>query len=513
MITPPDPSPGSMEELTLDSWDLCREFVEALLSDAQAVAAREHPGQPVREVDWPRIWQAGDGASSDERAIGRIVRVAAEIAREISGEMTEVVGPPLGRHAAPPTEEVARPDPALARPTAVVAAPVIAAAPQVGTVERRLDAETAMAPTTAAQTLDLDTVTVDDPDAAATTVLEPIVVPVVEPITEQVPLVDSALVPPEPEDEADGATQADAARSRRAARRSGWITAYTWMSAIGAIILLFVAWQLWGTSISQHHAQDQLKSQFDAAVQAHHPTAAKGKANGSASALIPAGENLPNPPDGTVIAHLQIPAIGLDEYVVSGSNASDLSKGPGHYVGTAMPGQAGNVAIAGHRTTNGAPFNRIGQLTLGDRVFLTTLTGEHLTYVVSAAPVSVSPRDVSVLNYFGDNRVTLTTCTPEFSAAQRLIVVGQLKEPAGTPKAPAKDVTYHVANSANASWNWSLLPTVGVEACLLLLLGLSYRRFGYWFEKTSKWIVLVPLWAAGLYLLFDTLTKFLPASL
>jgi sortase A len=177
-----------------------------------------------------------------------------------------------------------------------------------------------------------------------------------------------------------------------------------------------------------------------------------------------------------------------------------------------MPGQAGNVAIAGHRTTNGAPFNRIGQLTPGDKVLLTTLTGEHLTYVVSAAPVSVSPRDVSVLNYFGDDRITLTTCTPEFSAAQRLIVVGQLRGSVAAP-APAKDVTYDVANSANASWNWSLLPTVGIEICLLLLLGLSYRRFNDWFGHMSRWIVLVPLWVAGLYLLFDSLTKFLPASL
>jgi hypothetical protein len=58
-----------------------------------------------------------------------------------------------------------------------------------------------------------------------------------------------------------------------------------------------------------------------------------------------------------------------------------------------------------------------------------------------------------------------------------------------------------------------LLPAVGVEVCLLLLLALSYRRFGLWFEATGKWLILVPLWAAGLYLLFGTLTDFLPAAL
>jgi sortase A len=496
---------GSAEDLTLDSWDLCRAFVEDLLSDARAAAAQQHPGRPVPEVDWPQIWQAGDGASSDERAIGRIVRAAAEVADRIAGGTAEPIRPPARTHGVLPTEDATEQAHASTRPAASVA-PVIAAAPLITTGEVPVVAEPEPPVTTA--TLAGETASVDQPDVAATTV----VAPVVEPATVQVPLVE-----PEPaqlsEPQVEVAEAEAPAKRRRArvggAHRSGWITVYTWMCTLGAIILLFVAWQLWGTSISQHHAQDQLKSQFDAAVKAHHPP----KATKSGPALIPAGKNLPNPPDGTVIAHLQIPAIGLDEYVVSGSNASDLSKGPGHYVGTAMPGQAGNVAIAGHRTTNGAPFNRIGQLTPGDRILLTTLTGEHLTYVVSAAPVSVSPRDVSVLNYFGDNRVTLTTCTPEFSAAQRLIVVGQLKEPAGAPVAPAKDITYHVANSANASWNWSLLPTVGVEVCLLLLLGLSYRRFDYWFEKTGKWIVLVPLWIAGLYLLFDTLTKFLPASL
>jgi hypothetical protein len=57
-----------------------------------------------------------------------------------------------------------------------------------------------------------------------------------------------------------------------------------------------------------------------------------------------------------------------------------------------------------------------------------------------------------------------------------------------------------------------LLPVVGVEISLLLLLGLSYRRFGLWYGNSAKWFILVPMWAAGLYLLFDSLTTFLPSS-
>ena len=212
------------------------------------------------------------------------------------------------------------------------------------------------------------------------------------------------------------------------------------------------------------------------------------------------------------MAEIQIPAIGVDQYVVEGTSESDLSKGPGHYIGTAMPGQAGNVAIAGHRTTNGAPFNELGHLVSGDRILLTTTSDQHLTYVVSGAPQVVSPRNVSVLNYFGDNRVTLTTCNPEFSSSQRLVVVGQLKEPLAGPTVDAKHVAYHVTDSSTASWNWSLLPALGVVVCLLLLLALSRRQFSIWFKGFAMWVVLVPLWAAGLYLLFDTLTRFLPPS-
>lgn len=230
--------------------------------------------------------------------------------------------------------------------------------------------------------------------------------------------------------------------------------------------------------------------------------------------MIAADKVVPAAPEGTVVAHLQIPAIDLGEYVVSGTAEGDLAKGPGHYVGTAEPGQAGNVAIAGHRTTNGAPFNRIGQLAIGDSIYLTTTSGERLTYVVSQAPYPVSPTDVEVLDNFGDNRITLTTCNPEYSSAQRLIVIGELKQPSppAVTKTKAKPHPYHIANAQTASWDWSLLPVVVIESGVLVLLGLSFRRISRWYGRAGRWIVIAPLWVAGLYLLFQTLTNFLPAT-
>ncbi len=83
------------------------------------------------------------------------------------------------------------------------------------------------------------------------------------------------------------------------------------------------------------------------------------------------------PSNGSAIGRIRIPKIGVDKFVVEGAGVSDLRKGPGHYSSTPLPGQPGNVSIAGHRTTYGAPFNRIDELSPGDKIIIDTLTGSH----------------------------------------------------------------------------------------------------------------------------------------
>ena len=222
-----------------------------------------------------------------------------------------------------------------------------------------------------------------------------------------------------------------AAEERRARRHAVLISVSTWVRNIGALLILFAAWQLWGTAIAQHNSQDALKKQFAAKVHATPHV-------GSKFTLVPASVNLPNPPSGAPMAIIQIPKIGVDQIVVSGTDESDLALGPGHYVGTALPGQAGNVAIAGHRTTHGAPFNRLAELAPGDPIYLTDQAGQRLTYKVAFTPFPVSPSNTSVLNYFGDNRLTLTTCNPEFSARQRLIVVAGFVSGPGSHVGPSR---------------------------------------------------------------------------
>ena len=459
------------------------------MAEARA-AARDRPEREVPEVDWASIWMAGDGAPSDEAAIGRIVRTASEVARKIargSGAASPRPAPGDGVAGIAPREapaRTARPmvgdPPTGSEPVTAEPEPVIAVGSVAALVEpARTGAE------------------------AATVGTEPLT-PWIEPHVAQ-PAPEEPATPPAGTKVAGVARRARRATKRVTVSHAAWVTVFTWIRNIGAIMLLFVAWQLWGTAISQHEAQSRLQSEFEASVRAHHAD------KGSATSLIPATTFVHSGGDGSVLAELQIPKIGVNQYVVEGTSEADLSKGPGHYSGTAMPGQAGNVAIAGHRTTHGAPFNRLGQLAPGDRIIVTTTFGQSWTYIVSAAPVAVSPRDVAVLNYFGDNRITLTTCTPEFSATQRLIVVGALQQAAGAPK-EAGHVSYHVVNPGTASWDWSLLPVVGIEASLLVLLGLTYRRFRVWLGSIGMWLVLVPLWAAGLYLLFTTLTTFLPST-
>lgn len=171
------------------------------------------------------------------------------------------------------------------------------------------------------------------------------------------------------------------------------------------------------------------------------------------------------------------------------------------------------MAIAGHRTTHGAPFNRLAELAVGDPIFLTTTWGEQLKYVVSQTPYPVAPSDVSVLGYFGDNRLTLTTCNPEFSAAQRLIVVAKLDEPVTPSSAkPVAPHPYQLATQPDPGWDWGELPAVAGVGLALIALGLLNRRLAKVYGRAGRWLILAPVWVAGLYLLFQVLTTFLPAS-
>ncbi len=153
---------------------------------------------------------------------------------------------------------------------------------------------------------------------------------------------------------------------------------------------------------------------------------------------------------GEAFAQLYIPTFGSDYHfaIIEGTNEDDLLRGPGRYVDSQMPGEMGNFAVAGHRVGKGAPFNDLGKLETCDDIVVETQT-ERITYRVlpidgeqadcfNGIPPEYShvvgrhnttPGDVSVTNPVPEsdaepNReiLTLTTCHPQFSNAERMIV-------------------------------------------------------------------------------------------
>ncbi len=342
--------------------------------------------------------------------------------------------------------------------------------------------------------------------------------------------------------------------------------AFTWVRNIGLLMLLFVAWQLWGTSIQEHYAQSHLASNFATTTKgsatpttvATAPSSTVGPASATAPAAasksavptttqpVPlAAGSITAPAAGGVVGKIAIPRISLTQYVVEGTDESQLALGPGHYAGTPLPGEQGNVAIAGHRTTYGAPFNHLAELKVGDPIYLTSLEGIRYRYVVAKRPFSVLPTDLAVLDDFGDDRLTLTTCTPEFSAAERLVVVALLPRPpvatpapgavaaptSGTASAPSAPppttvapgapaaaseshpIPVHLVESSVNSWDLAHLPVVLLVGAILVALGLAYRRVRRMLGMLGSTLVLIPIWAVGVYLLFEALGSVLPPNL
>ena len=211
---------------------------------------------------------------------------------------------------------------------------------------------------------------------------------------------------------------------------------------LGLLMFGFVGYQLWGTGIQTAQAQDRLEDEFREKLEAGSTTTTTTNTSttivvtdtttvpGETTTLPPttpttipraaASDPIPN---GEAIAILRIPRLDLEWQVVEGVKVADLKKGPGHFRETVMPGQLGNSAIAGHRTTYGQPFRNIDQLEVGDLIEVTTLVGNY-TYAVTDS-IIVNPSDYALVIPTIDPTVAtlaLVTCDPAFTARNRLTV-------------------------------------------------------------------------------------------
>jgi sortase A len=144
---------------------------------------------------------------------------------------------------------------------------------------------------------------------------------------------------------------------------------------------------------------------------------------------VPAAYDSSRP--GAPIGRIRIPAVGVDEVLYDQVTALSIDKGPSHWPGTAMPGQLGNVVIAGHRTSHRSPFLRLGELRPGDDIVFVIGDGTW-TYKVTASEV-VSPKALDIVNQHEVSEATLFTCHPPGSGSERLVIHALL---APAPAAP-----------------------------------------------------------------------------
>ena len=229
---------------------------------------------------------------------------------------------------------------------------------------------------------------------------------------------------------------------------------------LGLMMFAFVAYQLWGTGIQTAQAQRSLTRQFDAQVAATQPaptttTTAPSTTDPPITDTTPgvdpstptttlapvAPAAKPIPATEQAVARLEIPRMGLNRIVVEGATADALTKGPGHFPETPLPGQLGNAAIAGHRTTHLHPFFDIDKLQPGDEIIVTTLNGRYV-YHVTGTDV-VAPEDYAAVIPTTDvtkATLTLVSCTPRYSAKNRIVVRSELVASLSDPLTEASPV-------------------------------------------------------------------------
>lgn len=263
---------------------------------------------------------------------------------------------------------------------------------------------------------------------------------------------------------------------------------------LGLLMLGFVGYQLWGTGISEAREQQNLEQQFE----------------------LPRLESA-IPESGDVVGRIRIPSLRVDKMVVAGVSWKALKKGPGLFPNSPLPGQYGNVAIAGHRTSFGAPFARINELDEGDVIELETSSGTH-TYTVTGPPRVVPPTAVDVVRTVDEDRamLTLVSCHPKWTASKRIVVTAEM-----TPENPPASATPVVLASDSEeafSAGWfhepGAIPAVVAFALLLAIIAAAARnlvRMGY--RRVAVYPIMGTLFVLTLYPFYENVARLLPTNI
>jgi sortase A len=205
---------------------------------------------------------------------------------------------------------------------------------------------------------------------------------------------------------------------------------------VGAVVLLFVAYLLWGTALRAGDAQHQLSGELNQQW-------AGSSGHGAGRAALPPRADQITLTTGQPFAYIRIPAFGPHWRftIIQGTALAQLNVSPGHVPGTQLPGQVGNFAVAGHRVTAGNPFWSLPSLQDGDLVYIDTRLNTY-TYRVTGQH-TVLPTDTAVTDPVPDHPgqratqrlITLITCNPAWTGTHRVIVTGKLVSAAARSQA------------------------------------------------------------------------------
>jgi sortase A len=211
---------------------------------------------------------------------------------------------------------------------------------------------------------------------------------------------------------------------------------------LSVLLGLFIVYQLYYTNVvGRQEMGDEvaaMRRQWAASAPApvmSSPVSPTAVVAGSQPVAVPVPAVPVAPKYGGAVAILYIPRMsgrtGIP--VLEGVGLDVLNKATGHYPGSALPGQVGNFAVAGHRKTHGEPFRHLDVLSAGDSVYVET-GQDWYTYRLDDDPVVIDPHDVGVVDPVPGRPgavptrrlITLTTCNPWWASTQRMVVTGRL---------------------------------------------------------------------------------------
>jgi len=286
----------------------------------------------------------------------------------------------------------------------------------------------------------------------------------------------------------------------------------------GVLVLLFIPYLLWGTGLMTARSQAALRTEFSKAQRRADASTPSTIANPAPHGPVAqAAPPILDPAIGSAVGTITIPKIDLSMVVVEGTGEAQLQTGPGHYPSTPLPGERGNAAIAGHRTTYLHPFYNLNELVAGDSITIVTLQGIFLYHVTGS--LAVPPTDVSVVDQTRNATLTLTTCNPRYSASQRLVVHARLvasilahprhivtSVPTPASKSAARTVSATPAHDWTAAILWGV-----VVAVLTTVLWVWERR-----SRGAKRVAVVSggliAWLVVVFFFFQVTAPLLPAS-